>query len=79
MRRIRVAIALVSTLALVAFFSAPLVVTGQSCDCISGPVSNPSHNIYSSFGCATLGVGTTYWKGSLYLTCSPPIPVMDPR
>lgn len=65
---------------LLVFSLAPVVKTGQSCggSCITSTKGNGASNaIYSSVSCATLGFGDSLWKGSIYMTCNPPIPVTD--
>jgi hypothetical protein len=72
------AVGIVSMSLVVLFFLAPVVKAGQSCDCITSlGASDAPHAIYSSASCATVGFGDSLWKGSIYLTCSPPVPKTD--
>ncbi len=83
MRRRNFAILGIVVAAGLVFFLAPAIVTGYSCGatqaCISklGYPNNPSKAIYSSPGCVVIGFGDTYWEGSFYWSCSPPIPITN--
>ncbi len=71
-------VGLVSASLLVVFFLAPIVKTGQSCDCIAiVGASYTSQAIYGSISCATIGFGDSLWKGSIYMTCNPPVPITN--
>lgn len=43
-----------------------------------GPIKSipPSPGpVYKSLSCEVVGFGVSYWNGSLYLNCSPPVPI----